>query len=126
IDRRWSGNPAVRNAVRGLAELPKYQEVLGRRIPPGSEEPDDPYDVRKGRITNPTVHIGLNQLRRVLNALVRRHGKPDQIAIELARDLKVNEEQKGDKTAEIARNTRAAERLSDKLRELGPRSEERR
>jgi CRISPR-associated endonuclease Csn1 len=34
-------------------ELPKYQEVLGRRIPPGTDEPGDPYNVRKGRITNP-------------------------------------------------------------------------
>ena len=103
----------------GHDELPKYQEVIARRIPPGTEAPEDPYDVRKGRITNPTVHIGLNQLRRVLNALIRRHGKPEQIAIELARELKLNEEQKRDRNAEIARNTRAAERRSAKLVELG-------
>ncbi|MFC3703640.1 type II CRISPR RNA-guided endonuclease Cas9 [Devosia honganensis] len=100
-------------------ELPKYQEVIARRIPPGTEVPDDPYDVRKGRITNPTVHIGLNQLRRVLNALIRRHGKPEQIAIELARDLKLSDEQKREKNIEIARNTRAAEQRSAKLVELG-------
>ncbi|MBE7734537.1 type II CRISPR RNA-guided endonuclease Cas9 [Devosia faecipullorum] len=103
----------------GFDSLPKYQEVIARRIPPGSEAPDDPYDVRKGRITNPTVHIGLNQLRRVLNALIRRYGKPHQIAIELARDLKLNEEQKREKNIEIARNTRAAEQRSAKLVELG-------
>jgi CRISPR-associated endonuclease Csn1 len=103
----------------GMDELPKYQEILTRRIPPGSEEPKDPYDVRKGRITNPTVHIGLNQLQKVLNALIRRYGKPEQIAIELARDLKLSEEQKREKNAEIARNTRAAERRSAQLINLG-------
>lgn len=103
----------------GLEELPKYQEVIARRIPPGTGNPDDPYDVEKGRITNPTVHIGLNQLQKVLNALISRHGKPEQIAIELARELKLNDEQKREKNIEIARNTRAAEQRSAKLVELG-------
>jgi CRISPR-associated endonuclease Csn1 len=103
----------------GMDELPKYQEVLGRRIPPGTDEPSDPYDVRKGRITNPTVHIGLNQMKRVTNALVRKYGKPEQIAVELARDLKLNDEQKAERNREIAKNTRAAEARSEKLRALG-------
>lgn len=100
-------------------ELPKYQEVLARRIPPGSGDPDDPYDVRKGRITNPTVHIGLNQLQRVMNGLIRRYGRPEQVAIELARELKLSEEEKKRRNAEIARNTREAEKRSQKLRDLG-------
>lgn len=100
-------------------ELPKYQEVIARRIPPGSENPDDPYDVRKGRITNPTIHIGLNQLQRVVNGLVARYGKPEQIAIELARELKLSEEEKVEANRRIAKNTREAERRSDQLRQLG-------
>jgi CRISPR-associated endonuclease Csn1 len=119
MENVWGDNPTVLNAVRNLPDLPPYQEVIARRIPPGTENPEDPYDVRKGRITNPTVHIGLNQLRRVLNALIRRYGKPEQIAIELARELKLNEEQKREKNIEIARNTRAAEQRSAKLVELG-------
>ena len=102
-----------------MDELPNYQEVLTRRIPPGTDEPSDPYDVRKGRIGNPTVHIGLNQVKRVTNALVRKYGKPEQIAIELARDLKLSDEQKQEVNREIAKNTRAAERRSEKLREIG-------
>lgn len=98
-------------------ELPKYQEALSRRIPPGSGAADDPYDVRMGRITNPTVHIGLNQLRRVTNALIRRHGKPDQIAIELARELKLNDKQKDEINRTNAKNRRDAERRSQELRE---------
>src|SRR5690606_18126180 len=90
-----------------------------RRIPPGSGEPDDPYDIRMGRITNPTVHIAPNQLRRVVNALIRKYGKPAEIAIELARDLKLSEEQKREVNATIAKNTRDAERRATRLAEEG-------
>ncbi|WP_375451818.1 type II CRISPR RNA-guided endonuclease Cas9 [uncultured Devosia sp.] len=119
LEAVWGDNPAVTSAVRDLHTLPKYQEVLARRIPPGSEEPDDPYDVRKGRISNPTVHIGLNQLQKVLNGLIRRYGRPQEIAIELARELKLSEEQKAEKNRDIARNTRDAQMRSEQLRNLG-------
>jgi CRISPR-associated endonuclease Csn1 len=119
MDRIWGDNPAIQREVTSAARLPAYQEVLGRRIPPGTGDPADPYDVEKGRLTNPTVHIGLNQLKRVVNALIARYGKPDQIAVELARELKLSEEQKAEKNREIAQNTRAAEARGRKLEELG-------
>lgn len=103
----------------GHGLLPRYQEVLERHIPPGTGNPDDVYDIFKGRITNPTVHIALNQLRRVVNALIRKHGKPDRIAIELGRDLKLSDKQKEDINRAIGRNTRDAERRSEQLREIG-------
>lgn len=99
--------------------LPKYQEILERRIPPGSNDPDDDYDIRKGRITNPTVHIALNQLRVVTNRLIERYGRPERIHIELARELNQSEDQKKDATARNARNRRDAERRSEILREHG-------
>jgi CRISPR-associated endonuclease Csn1 len=118
IERVWGDNPIVQRQVKGLDELLPYQEIVGRRIAPGTDNPDDPYDVRKGRITNPTIHIGLNQLRRVVNALVRRYGKPEQIAVELARELKLSEAEKQEVQRTIGKNTRDAERRSEQLREL--------
>ncbi|MFU0504224.1 type II CRISPR RNA-guided endonuclease Cas9 [Pseudaminobacter sp. NGMCC 1.201702] len=109
----------ARTDDEGFDRLSKYQEILERRIPPGTGEADDPYDVRRGRITNPTVHIALNQLRRVVNGLIRRYGKPDQIALELGRELKLNDKQKDEVNRKIGENTRAAIKRSDKLRELG-------
>lgn len=99
--------------------LPNYQEVLERHIPPGTGDPNDVYDVFKGRITNPSVHIALNQLRRVMNAVIRRYGKPDRIAIELGRELKLSDRQKEDVDRKIRKNTREAEERSKKLAELG-------
>lgn len=121
--------------------LPPYQEILERHIPPGSGNPLDMseegrelvlnhfrdgkdrappvgYDLYRGRITNPTVHIGLNQLRRLVNRLIKRHGKPGKITVELARDLPLSDLQRAEKNREIARNTRDAERRSRILEEL--------
>lgn len=100
-------------------ELPYYGAVLSHNIPPGSQDPDDPDDERYGRITNPTVHIGLGQLRRVLNALIERHGVPHDIVVELARDLKLSEEQKDKLNSDNRKNRAEAERRGRLLEEIG-------
>ncbi len=41
-------------------------------------------------IPNPIVQKGLHELRRVVNAIIAEHGKPDIIRIEMARDLQMN------------------------------------
>ncbi len=76
--------------------LPYYGEVLPRDAvgaDPTKDPKKDGEPARYGRFPNPTVHIGLNQLRRVLNRLIESHGKPEEIVVELARDLKANREQ---------------------------------
>jgi CRISPR-associated endonuclease Csn1 len=96
-------------------ELPYYGEILDRQIPPGTSNPDDPDDVRFGRITNPTVHIGLGQLKRIVNQIICVHGKLAEIVVELARDLKLNEKQKKEVNRKIKDNTEAAKKRSEKL-----------
>lgn len=117
--KRCGYDHALARTGAGVDTLPKYQEILERRIPPGTNDPDDAYDIRKGRITNPTVHIALNQLRAVANRLIARHGRPERIHIELARELNQSEDQKREATSRNARNRRDAERRSAKLIELG-------
>ncbi len=102
-----------------LDALPYYGEILDRHVIPGSQEPDDDDITRYGRITNPTVHIGLNQLRRLVNRIIKVHGKPDQIIVELARELKQSEDQKLEINKVIKRNTEAAIQRGRKLEELG-------
>ncbi len=69
-------------------ELPDYREPLEKHIAFGSGDPNDPDDKRLGRISNPTVHVALNQMRKVVNALIDRYGRPEEIVVEVARDLK--------------------------------------
>ena len=66
--------------------LPYYGEVLTRDAV-GADTDKDPEvygePARYGRIANPTVHIGLGQLRRVVNRLTETYGKPEEIVLEL-------------------------------------------
>ncbi len=102
-----------------LKELPYYGEILDRHVIPGTGKKTDDDITRYGRITNPTVHIGLNQLRRLVNRIICVHGKPDEIVVELARDLKLSEDQKREVQRNIKKNTDAAIARGDKLKAMG-------
>lgn len=99
--------------------LPYYGKILkGSTMGVDLSAPDSNPEKRYGKISNPTVHVALNQTRVVVNALIKEYGKPCQIAIELSRDLKNSVE----KRAEIARkqNQRAKEniKINDTITEL--------
>lgn len=77
-----------------MEQLPYYGEALQRHVGFGSGKAQDPPDKRYGRIANPTVHIGLNELRKVVNAIIARYGHPSEVVIEVARELKQSREQR--------------------------------
>lgn len=87
--------------------LPPYPILLERHTSFGTGDPADPMEKRYGRIANPTVHIGLNQLRKVVNALIDAYGPPTEIVVELARDLK---QSKDDRDRERRQNAQNKER----------------
>ncbi|MHA6683983.1 type II CRISPR RNA-guided endonuclease Cas9 [Mesorhizobium sp. A556] len=101
--------------------LPYYGKVLQRHILPGTMEPADRKDDAKfyGRIMNPSVHISLNQLRRLVNALIERFSPPDQIVVELARDLKMSAREKEQEQRRNRENRDANDKRAKKLGELG-------
>ena len=99
--------------------LPYYGEVLDRHVIPGTYNEADDEITRYGRITNPTVHIGLNQLRRLVNKIIEVYGKPGQIVVELARELKQSEAQKKEAMKRIRDTTADAIRRSEQLEQLG-------
>ncbi|MEO3430700.1 type II CRISPR RNA-guided endonuclease Cas9 [Pelagibius sp. CAU 1746] len=98
--------------------LPYYGRVLERYVAFGSGDPDDPEELHYGRIANPTVHIALNQLRRLMNAVIARHGHPAEIVVELARALKLNKRQLEDAEKAIKDNTARADRHRQILADL--------
>jgi CRISPR-associated endonuclease Csn1 len=98
-----------------LPNLPYYGEVLERHVGFGTGNPDDTEERRLGRISNPTVHIGLNQVRIVVNELIRRYGHPAQVVIELARELKLTWEQKRDIEREQAANQQRNKRYRQEI-----------
>jgi CRISPR-associated endonuclease Csn1 len=101
-----------------LPELPYYGEALQRHVGFGTGNPADPVEKQFGRIANPTVHVGLNQVRTVVNALIRRYGHPSEVIVEVARDLKQNQEQKKEDQERQASNQRRNQRLRREIAEL--------
>lgn len=61
-------------------------------------------------LASPAVSRALTELRRVVNAIIRRYGKPDLIRIELARDLKRARKQRAESWKRNRANERARER----------------
>ncbi|AMY71134.1 type II CRISPR RNA-guided endonuclease Cas9 [Frigidibacter mobilis] len=98
-----------------LDRLPYYGQVLDRHVLPGTGRPEDDEITRFGRITNPTVHIGLGQVKRLVNKVIDAWGRPHEMVVELARDLKMSEDQKRNLAKVNAQNQRAAEMRSAKL-----------
>lgn len=91
--------------------LPYYGKVLpGSTMGVDPSQPEDKPEKRYGKISNPTVHVALNQTRVVVNALIKEYGKPTQIAIELSRDLK-NSVKKRDEISK-KQNQRAKENVA--------------
>ena len=109
FDHHSNISPAATGEI--LPELPYYGEPLQRHVGFGTGNPTDLPEKRFGRIANPTVHIGLNQVRLITNALIKRYGHPRQVIVEVARDLKQNQEQRKETTERQAANQKRNERL---------------
>ncbi len=104
-----------------LPKLPYYGEVLQDEIIPGTGEPEDKANPEKyfGKINNPTVHIGLNQIRKLVNEIIDVYGAPEEIAVEFCRELKMSRQEKKDVEKEQAANQKKNEEINAKLREFG-------
>jgi CRISPR-associated endonuclease Csn1 len=98
-----------------LPQLPYYGQYLQRHAGFGTGKPEDPVEKRYGKIANPTVHIGLNQVRTVVNALIKRYGHPSEVIVELARDLKQNQEQRKEEQKRQADNQRRNTRMREEI-----------
>lgn len=91
-----------------MDQLPYYGDPLRRHVAFARDNPRNDEE-RFGKIANPTVHIGLNELRKVVNALIRRYGHPSEVVVEVARDLKMSLERKLD----IQREQKIKQDLND-------------
>ncbi len=87
--------------------LPYYGEILFDRIGTGSANAEEADEKRYGKAPNPTVHVALNELRRVVNAITDRHGAPTEIVIETLRDIGRSKKQREAYEAEQKKNRAA-------------------
>jgi CRISPR-associated endonuclease Csn1 len=120
---------AAKAAGYDHAQLPTGEQSLNGYLPYygewvqddvlGTGDERDRNDRRWGRFPNPTVHIGLGQLRRTVNALIREYGPPTEVAVEMTRSFKLSPRQLAELDAEQADNQRNNERRRKIILEHG-------
>lgn len=77
----------------------------------------------KNSLRNPVVEKILNQMINLVNEICKEYGKPDEIRIELARELKLNAEERAAMTSEINKATIQHQKYTEILeREFGIKS----
>nr|MBQ5605142.1 type II CRISPR RNA-guided endonuclease Cas9 [Bacteroidales bacterium] len=65
----------------------------------------------KNSLRNPVVEKILNQMVNVVNQLIDAYGRPDEIRVELARELKKNQKEREELTRSIAAATKETEEI---------------
>lgn len=96
-----------------LNQLPPYPEVLSSHC----------VEINKDkRIPNPTVHIAFNQLRLLINDIIRVYGVPLQIVLETARDLPLGEKSKKELEKRNYDNKKANEEAQQVIEEFNQRN----
>lgn len=108
--------PNARKEKKIVDELPYYGELLETHVAFGTGDISHAPEKRYGKIPNPTVHIALNQVCRLINELMGEFGRPAEIAIELSRDLKLNKKEKQRLLDDIKKNTKANEKYDEQIR----------
>ena len=92
------------------SRLPYYGKVLERHVV-GAKSNASSEAERYGRVSNPTVHIALGQVRRLFNAIVDQYGKPDQVVVELSREIKQTNVQRQEYEQQQNKNRQRNDRL---------------
>jgi len=120
------GNP-LHHSRRSVSKLeadeplPYYGAVLTSSVI-GGKRTGDPFADPEGfygRIANPTVHVALNQVRKVVNALITMYGHPAEIHIELTRQLNAGTAKRNEILRNQAKNRKENDRLRDLAGSLG-------
>ncbi|WP_439579470.1 type II CRISPR RNA-guided endonuclease Cas9 [Elioraea sp.] len=107
--RRDSGPPLDRLPVPNASELHRIEDTWVR----------DRMAALLAGIRNPTVLRTLGELRKVVNTLLRAHGRPDMIRLEFARDLKQSAEERRETDKRQRERERARDEARKKVAELG-------
>jgi CRISPR-associated endonuclease Csn1 len=99
---------------RGLPYSTAVKEVYGER----RKEPVDflpPPAPTYPHLRNPMVLRVLAELRKVVNAIVRQHGKPAAIRVELARDMRRSKKQRKESWQRMRQNERDRREAAAKI-----------
>lgn len=75
--------------------------------------------LKKNSLRQPVVEKILNQMINVVNAIIDKYGKPDEVRIELARELKQSKEERNDSESQNEANKKLHEEITGRLASMG-------
>lgn len=100
-DKRFVAAEEIARDMQGKYErLPYYGEVLvtdTHPLPPlmiQNNKSLNADEIKWGKLANPAVHMMLNQLRLVVNDIIRIYGRPYEICLEVGRDVGMSDKKK--------------------------------
>lgn len=79
-----------------------------RRVRPG--------ELRIGDIPNPVVKRALVELRKVVNAIIREYGKPDEVHVEMARTMQLGRKKRSELNSEMRQREAEREAAAEAVR----------
>lgn len=96
------------------------KEVYGERFSGGEAKSKlPPVEEVLAQIPNPAVKRSLTELRKVANAIIRRYGKPAEIRIELAREIKKNAKERESAWRDMREQQKRRDSARAAIQELG-------
>ncbi|WP_273162287.1 type II CRISPR RNA-guided endonuclease Cas9 [Bacteroides fluxus] len=78
--------------------------------------------IAKNSLRQPIVEKILNQMVNLVNAIIEKYGKPDEIRIELARELKQSKDERNAADLKMSKRQRENEIIASRLEEYGLRA----
>lgn len=91
--------------------LPSFDSLLNSASPH--------YDKNQVEINNPVVKRALTELRKVVNGLIRKYGKPERIHVEMARSLKMSPKQRQEYEKKTRQNEKERSAARDEIEKMG-------
>jgi CRISPR-associated endonuclease Csn1 len=85
-------------------------------VPDGSMDQLPPFS---DNIRNPLVQQTIQELRKLVNAIIKEYGKPDQIVVEMSRELKLPAEERKKLLKKQFENEERNTKAKDELSKLG-------
>jgi len=106
--------------VKKYDKLEYYGKVLTSSTVGGEPEKhgEDKPEKRYGKISNPTVHVAFNQIAVVVNELITKYGKPEEVVIEVEHDLKASFEERKRIQEKQVKNAKNNERIKKIITEI--------
>ncbi len=124
-DKRFVAEEEQLRKMQGkIFELPYYGEILKSdtvELPPFVKKNNETLnadEIKWGKVANPAVHMILNQLRLVVNEIIKLYGRPYCINLELGRDVglstKKKQQQEKEQKDNKTKNDNAKKELESK------------